>query len=42
VAGLGGIKVGDHVSAQLTQDGGRVTAVTIADPAQAPAGGSLP
>ena len=41
-AGLGGIKVGDHVSAQLTQDGGRVTAVTIADPAQAPAGGSLP
>jgi hypothetical protein len=42
VAGLGGIKVGDHVSAQLTQDGGRVTAVTIADPAQAQAGGSLP
>jgi hypothetical protein len=42
VAGLGGIKVGDHVSAQLTQDGGRVTAVTIADPARAPAGGSLP
>jgi hypothetical protein len=42
VAGLGGIKVGDHVSAQLTQDGGRVTAVAIADPAQAPAGGSLP
>ena len=42
VTGLGGIKVGDHVSAQLTQDGGRVTAVAIADPAQAPAGGSLP
>jgi hypothetical protein len=42
VAGLGGIKVGDQVSAQLTQDGGRVTAVAIADPAQAPAGGSLP
>jgi hypothetical protein len=42
VAGLGGIKVGDHVSAQLIQDGGRVTAVAIADPAQAPAGGSLP
>jgi hypothetical protein len=41
VAGLGGIKVGDHVSAQLTQDAGRVTAVAIADPAQAP-GGSLP
>jgi hypothetical protein len=42
VTGLGGIKVGDHVSAQLTQDGGRVTVVAIADPAQAPAGGSLP
>ena len=42
VAGLGGIKVGDHVSAQLTQDGGRIIAVAIADPAQAPAGGSLP
>jgi hypothetical protein len=41
-AGLGGIKVGDQVSAQLTRDGGRVTAVAIADPAQAPAGGSLP
>jgi len=41
-AGLSGIKVGDQVSAQLTQGGGRVTAVTIADPAQAPAGGSLP
>lgn len=42
VSGLGGIKVGDQVSAQLTQDGGRVTAAAIADPAQAPAGGSLP
>jgi hypothetical protein len=42
VAGLGGIKVGDQVSARFTQDGGRVTAVTIADPAQATAGGSLP
>jgi hypothetical protein len=42
VAGLGGIKVGDQVSAQLTQDSGRVTAVAIADPARAPAGGSLP
>ena len=42
VAGLDGIKVGDHVSAQLTQDGGRIIAVAIADPAQAPAGGSLP
>ena len=42
VTGLGGIKVGDQVSAQLTQDGGRIIAVAIADPAQAPAGGSLP
>ena len=42
VAGLSGIKVGDQVSAQLTQDGGRATAVTIADPARALAGGSLP
>ena len=41
-AGLSGIKAGDQVSAQLTRGGGRVTAVTIADPAQAPAGGSLP
>jgi hypothetical protein len=42
VAGVGGIKVGDQVSAQLTQAAGRVTAVTIADPAQAPGGGSVP
>ena len=42
VAGLGGIKVGDQVSAQLTQDGGRIIAVAIADPAQAPAGVTLP
>jgi hypothetical protein len=42
VAGLGGIKVGDQVSAQLVQDGGRVIAVALADPAQAPPGGSLP
>jgi len=41
-AGLNGIKAGDQVSAQLTQGGGRVTAVTVADPAQAPVGGSLP
>jgi hypothetical protein len=42
VAGLGGIKIGDQVSAQLTQNGGQVTAVAIADPAQAPPGRSLP
>ena len=42
VAGIGGIKVGDQVSAQLTQDNGGTIAVAIADPAQLPAGGSLP
>ena len=42
VTSLGGIKVGDHVSAQLTQGSGGVTAVMIADPAQSPSGGSLP
>ena len=38
VTSLGGIKVGDHVSAQLTQGSGGVTAVMIADPAQSPSG----
>jgi hypothetical protein len=42
VAGIGGIRVGDQVSAQLTQGSGRTIAVAIADPAQPPAGGSLP
>jgi len=42
VTGLGGIKVGDQVSAQLTRRGGQVTAVMIGDPAQAPGGGSVP
>jgi hypothetical protein len=42
VAGIGGIKTGDHVSAQLTARSGRVTVAAIADPAQAPSGGSLP
>lgn len=42
VTGAGGIKVGDQVSAQLTQAAGRVTAVMIADPARAPGGGSVP
>lgn len=42
VAGIGGIKAGDHVSAQLTAGNGRIVAVTIADPPQVPGGGSLP
>jgi hypothetical protein len=42
VAGIGGVKAGDHVSARLAAANGAVTAVSIADPAQSPAGGSLP
>jgi len=42
VTSVGGIKAGDHVSAQLTQGSGGVIAVMIADPAQSPPGGSLP
>jgi hypothetical protein len=42
VTSIGGIKVGDQVSAQLTEKGGRVTAVAIAYPAQAPGSGSVP
>ena len=39
VHSISGIKVGDQVSAQLTQSGGRVTAVAIQYPAQQPGGG---
>lgn len=42
VTSISGIKVGDEVSAQLTQSGGTTTAVTITDPAQPPAGGTVP
>jgi hypothetical protein len=42
VSGIAGIKAGDQVSAQITRSGGRDTAIAIQDPAQAPAGGSLP
>jgi hypothetical protein len=42
VSGISGIKVGDVVTAQLTQSGGRITAVAIEDPAQLPGGGSPP
>jgi hypothetical protein len=39
VSSIGGIKVGDLVSAQLTQRGGRVIATAIQYPAQQSAGG---
>jgi hypothetical protein len=42
VSGIRGIKVGDQVSAQITQSGGRSSAIAIQDPAQPPPGGSLP
>jgi hypothetical protein len=42
VSSISGIKVGDLVSAQLTQNGDTVTAVSISDPAQLPANGSGP
>jgi hypothetical protein len=42
VSAVTGIKVGDRVSAQITQGGTGNVAVTIADPPGLPAGGSLP
>lgn len=42
VGSIGGIKVGDQVSAQLTQSGGRVVATAIQYPAQQGGGGRMP
>src|SRR5262249_58691780 len=42
VSAVTGIKVGDQVSAQITQGGSGNVVVAIADPAQLPGGGSLP
>jgi hypothetical protein len=42
VSTISGIKVGDQVSAQLTQSGKSIVAVSISDPAQSPTGGGLP
>ncbi len=42
VSGIRGVKAGDQVSAQITQSGGRSSAIAIQDPAQPPPGGSLP
>jgi hypothetical protein len=42
VSGISAVKVGDQVSAQIVQNGGRPTASAIQDPAQSPPGGSAP
>jgi hypothetical protein len=43
VTSIGGIRVGDQVSAQITRtNGGQPTVTAIQDPAQAQSGGSLP
>jgi hypothetical protein len=42
VSSVGAVKVGDQVSAQITQNGGGATATAIQDPAQSPPGGSAP
>src|SRR5262249_56848385 len=42
VSTITGIKVGDQVSAQITQGSSGNVTVAIADPAQLPGGGSLP
>ncbi len=42
VSAITGIKVGDRVSARISQGDTGNVAVAIADPAQSPAGGSLP
>jgi hypothetical protein len=42
VSSIGGVKVGDQVSAQMTQSGGKTTATAIQDPALSPPGGGLP
>ena len=42
VSSIGAIKVGDQVSAQIMQNGGRSTAIAIQYPPQSPPGGSAP
>jgi hypothetical protein len=43
VTSIGGIKVGNQVSAQITEsNGGQPTVAAIQDPAQVPSGGSVP
>jgi hypothetical protein len=42
VGSIRAVKVGDQVTAQITQSGGRAVATAIQDPAQLPSGASLP
>src|SRR5208282_3510422 len=42
VSGIRHVKVGDLVTAQMAQRGGRTTVTAIQDPAQLPSGGSVP
>lgn len=42
VSSIGRVKVGDRVSVQMTQSGGKTTATAIQDPAQSPPGAGLP
>jgi hypothetical protein len=42
VAGIGGVKVGDQVTAQIRQSSGQATVTAIQDPGQPPSSGGLP
>jgi hypothetical protein len=42
VTSIGGIKVGDQVSAQITESNGHATVTALQYPAQTPSGGGLP
>jgi hypothetical protein len=42
VSGIGGVKVGDQVTAQITQASGQATVTAIQDPGQLPSSGGLP
>ncbi|HTS97855.1 MAG TPA: hypothetical protein VMI33_14670 [Streptosporangiaceae bacterium] len=42
VSGIRGVKVGDLVTAQITESGSRATVTAIQDPAEPPSAGSLP
>jgi hypothetical protein len=42
VSSIGAVKVGDLVTAEITESGGKATATAIQDPASLPSGGGLP
>ena len=42
VTSIGAVKVGDLVTAEITESGGKATAAAIQDPASLPSGGGLP